>query len=163
MGYVEASKTINASVYAVWNTLNDIDNTPKWVVGLERAEVKTEGTYGINTVYNDYNRLGPFLQVTAWHIVEFESVTRQVHLSDSRTLPSLMTLRLSPEGDSAFLKMTVEYRFMPRWGAISELFERLVMNHLLKSVLGQNLNHLDRYLQSEIVRVRSTQEMWWVR
>ena len=163
MGYVEASKTINASVYAVWNTLNDIENTPKWVVGLERAEVTTEGAYGESTIYKDYNRLGPFLQVTAWHIVEFEPVVRQAHLSDSRTLPSLMTLNLSPEGERTRLTMTVEYRFLPRWGAISEVFERLVMNHMLKSVLTQNMNQLDRYLQKEIHRVRSTQEMWWVR
>jgi len=163
MGYVEASKTINASVYAVWNTLNDIDNTPKWVVGLERAEVTTVGAYGENTIYKDYNRLGPFLQVTAWHIVEFESVVRQVHLSDSHILPSLMTLNLSPAGEYTHLTMTVEYRFMPRWGAVSALFERLVMNRMLKSVLTQNMTQLERYLQKEIHRVRSTQEMWWVR
>jgi len=159
MGHAEASKSINASVYAVWNTLNDIDNTPKWVDGLERAEVKTEGTYGAGTIYNDYNRLGRFLQVTAWHITEFEPVSRQVHLSDSAVLPSRMTLSLTQEAKNTCLKMTVEYRFMPRWGIISRVFERLVMNHLLKSVLGQNLNHLDRYLQSEIDRVRSRHEM----
>lgn len=156
MGYAEASQIIHAPVEKVWNTLNDIDNTYKWVVGLEKAEVKTGGDFGQDTIYTDYNRLGPIPQVTDWRITEFEPVSRQVHMSDSEGLPSTMTLSLSPIAEGTLLKMTVDYQFMPHWGVISRVFEGLIMNHMLKSVLKQNMSHLDSYLQNAARNKRIT-------
>ena len=150
MGYAAANQTIYAPVEAVWQALNDIENTPKWVVGLEDAKVKTGGLYGEGTVYVDYNRLDYALQVTEWHITEFEPISRQVHVSDSSFLPSMMVLTLSPTTEGTRLRMTVDYRLFPKLGAISRWMERLVMNHMLKSVLKQNMNGLNRYLQTEI-------------
>ncbi len=146
MGYVQASRTIHSPVEAVWNALNDIDNTPKWVVGLEKAEVKTHGAYGENTVYYDYNRLGPFPQVTAWTVVEFKPMSHQVHVSTSNVLPSKMLLTLIPTNEGTAVTMTVEYQFMPQCGAVGRVFEQVLMNHLLKSVLKQNLGQLEKYL-----------------
>jgi uncharacterized protein YndB with AHSA1/START domain len=37
MGHAEAARIVNAPVEVVWNTLNDIEHTPEWVVGLETA------------------------------------------------------------------------------------------------------------------------------
>jgi uncharacterized protein YndB with AHSA1/START domain len=149
MGYAQVGQTIHAPLEAVWNALNDIDNTPKWVVGLEKAEVKTHEPYGQDTVYYDYNRLGPFPQVTAWTVVEFEPMSYQVHVSSSNVLPSKMLLSLVPTAEGTDVTMTVEYRFMPQWRAVGRLFERMVMNHLLRSVLKQNLGQLERYLQRQ--------------
>ncbi len=156
MGYTEASQIIHAPIEKVWNTLNDIDNTSKWVVGLEKAEVKTDGEFGLDTIYTDYNRLGPIPQVTDWRITEFEPMSRQVHMSNSDGLPSTMTLSLSTTPEGSLLKMTVDYQFMPQWGAISRAFESLVMNRMLKSVLKQNMSHLDSYLQNNARNKRIT-------
>ncbi len=150
MGYAEASQIIHAPVKKVWDTLNDIDHTSKWVVGLEKAEVKTGGQFGRDTIYTDYNRLGPIPQVTDWRITEFEPMSRQVHMSNSEGLPSTMTLSLSATAEGTLLKMTVDYQFMPHWGLISRVFEGLVMNHMLKSVLNQNMSRLNGYLQNAV-------------
>src|SRR5947207_1490620 len=138
MGYAEAIQSIAAPINVVWDTLNDIDHTSKWVVGLERAEVTTAGSYDAGSIYKDYNRLGPMLQVTAWHITAFELMSRQVHVSDSVVLPTMMTIIVTPRAEGTCVKMSVEYRFLPQLGFVSRAFETLVMNHLLKSVLGQN-------------------------
>lgn len=156
MGYAEASQIIHAPIEKVWNTLNDIDNTSKWVVGLEKAEIKTVGDFGKDSVYTDYNRLGPIPQITDWRVAEFEPMSRQVHMSNSEGLPSTMTLSLSSISEGTLLKMTVDYHFMPHWGVISRVFEGLVMNHMLKSVLKQNMSHLDSYLQKNTRNKRTT-------
>ena len=147
MGYAEAVATIHAQVEMVWDTLNDIDNTHRWVMGLERAEITTTGACGVGTVYHDYNRLGPALQVTAWNVAVFEPMTRQVHVSDSTTLPSKMVIVMAARAEGTRVRMSVEYRFMPQWGRFSRVFETLVMNHVLSSVLRQNLGRLNAYLR----------------
>jgi len=152
MGYAEATQIINAPVEAVWNALNDIDNTPKWVVGLQDAKVISEGTYGLGTLYNDYNNLGPVLQVTTWKIVEFEPMSRQIHMSDSANLPSTMTLGMASVAEGTRLTMTVDFHFMPRWGVVGRILEALVMRHMIKGVLRQNMSHLNTYLQQYPVK-----------
>ncbi len=147
MGYAQAAKIINAPVEDVWFALNDVKNTPKWVVGLENAEVITTGAYGLGTIYNDYNRLGTMHQITAWHITEFEPMSHQVHISESASLPLKMTLNLSPTSQGTFLEMSVEFQFMPRWGVLGQFLETLLMKHLLRSVLTQNIDRLNKYLQ----------------
>ena len=149
MGYVEAATTINAPVEAVWDCLNDIDRTPEWVTGLEAAEIKTAGPYGVGTVYYDYNRLGPFLQTTPWRITAFEPPSYQVHESESAVLPSKMTLNLSSTPEGTRLQMAVEYRFLPRLGPVSRLLEGLLMNRMLRQVLKQNQASLNDYLTGE--------------
>jgi hypothetical protein len=76
-------------------------------------------------------------------------MSRQVHVSDSAVLPSMMEIIVAPQAEDTRVKMSVQYRFMSRLGVISRAFEYLVMNHMLKSVLGQNLTQLDRYLQEK--------------
>ena len=147
MGQVEASATLAASIESVWECLNDIHHTPEWVVGLEKAELKTPGPYGHGAVYHDINRVGPFRQVTPWLVSTFEPMSRQMHESTSRVLPSTMTLRLLPDTDGTRLVMTVEYRFLPRLGRLSSLFESWLMNRLLARVLKQNLLQLSGYLE----------------
>jgi hypothetical protein len=68
MGYAEAVTIISASLEVVWAYPNDIDHTPEWVTGLEAAEIKTAGSFGLSTVYYDYSCLGP----TPWRITAFE-------------------------------------------------------------------------------------------
>jgi carbon monoxide dehydrogenase subunit G len=149
MGYAEATQIINAPVEAVWNALNDIDNTAKWVAGLEDAKIISEGGYGLGALYNDYNRLGPVLQVTTWKIMEFEPMSRQVHMSDSKNLPSTMELSLIPVAEGTRLTMKVDFHFMPHLGVVGRVFESLVMNRLLSSVLRQNMRQLNEYLQQQ--------------
>ncbi len=146
MGRIDVAMTVQAPLEAVWNCLNDIDHTPEWVVGLEAAVVTTPGPYGVGTVYHDYNRLGPFLQVTPWRITAFDPMTHQVHESDSTTLPSRMILNLSPTPEGTRLQMIVEYRLLPRLGPVSRLLENLLFNRLLAGVLRQNQANLNAYL-----------------
>ena len=146
MGTVEAAATVHAPIEAVWGCLNDIAHTPEWVVGLEAAEVKTPGPYGLGAIYHDHNRLGPMLQVTPWRITAFEPETLQVHESESATLPSKMTLNLSPAPEGTRLQMIVEYRFLPWLGPVSRLIEAVLMNRLLKGVLRRNLANLNEYV-----------------
>ncbi|MBX3062077.1 MAG: SRPBCC family protein [Anaerolineae bacterium] len=147
MGRAEANMIVDAPIDAVWNCLNDIDNTPKWVVGLEAAEIKSvRGEYGIGTIYVDHNRLGPIPQTTPWTITVFEPMATQVHESASAVLPSKMILKLRREAQRTHVQMIVKYRFLPRLGVISRMLERLLMNTLLKQVLKQNLASLDAYL-----------------
>lgn len=153
MGYTEFSSTIHAPVEAVWNALNDIEHTPDWVTGLENAEMTTPPPMRVGSIYTDYNRLGPFLQVTAWHITAFEPLRHQVHESKSAVLPSKITLNVAPVPDGTRLQMIVKYRFMPRLRLISRVFERLVMNRMLKQVLRQNQAGLNRYLSAQTVSV----------
>ena len=152
MGYAEASQIINAPVEAVWKALNDIDNTSKWVAGLETAKVISEGDYGVGTLYNDYNNLGPILQVTTWKIMEFEPMSHQVHMSDSDNLPSTMALNMTSVPEGTRLTMKVDFHFMPHLGVIGRIFESLVMNRLLSSVLRQNMRQLNAYLQKQPVK-----------
>ena len=147
MGQVEASATLNAPIESVWACLNDIDHTPEWVVGLEKAELKTPGPYGQGAVYHDINRLGPFRQVTPWVVSTFEPMSLQVHDSTSRVLPSRMTLRLHPVAEGTRLVMAVDYRFLPRLGRLSSWLEVWLMNRLLTRALQQNLHHLGQYVQ----------------
>lgn len=147
MGRAEVTTIIHAPAAAVWNSLNDITRTPEWVVGLEQAEITTPGAYGAGTSYTDYNRLGPALQTTPWHITAFEPMTRQVHVSESAALPTTMTLSLSPVPEGTRLHMLVEYRFMPRLGLFSRLVEAVMMNRALGGVLRQNQANLNAYLQ----------------
>jgi uncharacterized protein YndB with AHSA1/START domain len=147
MGYVSVSSVIHAPAESVWNALNDIDRTPDWVVGLEAAEIVTEGDYGHGSIYHDHNRLGPFPQVTPWHVTVFDPMAKQVHKSESTSLPTQMTLNLSPAAEGTHLQMIVEYRLLPRLGVISQLFERLVMNRLLAGVVKQNQANLDQHLR----------------
>jgi uncharacterized protein YndB with AHSA1/START domain len=149
MGHVEVARTLNAPVQAVWDCLNDIEHTPEWVTGLEAAEIKTSGPYGAGSVYHDHNRLGPFPQETPWYVTVFEPMTRQVHESRSPVLPSTMTLALTPDAGGTHLSFTVDYRFLPRLGPVSGLFERVVMNRMLGQVLKQNLAGLDAYLRKK--------------
>ncbi len=149
MGYVESAALIHASVETVWQTLNDIDRTPEWVTGLEKAEVITTGVYGAGTIYQDYNRLGPMLQVTPWYITIFEPMTRQIHVSESASLPSTMTLTLTPTVEGTRLVMQVEYRCLPRLGLLSRWLEKLLMNQVLKQVIQQNQASLNRYLSQK--------------
>lgn len=146
MGYAEVTTTIHAPVEAVWACLNDIDHTPEWVNGLEAAEIKTTGPYGVGTVYCDYNRLGPFLQTTLWRITAFEPPSFQVHESESNVLPSKMTLNLSPTPEGTRLQMAVEYRFLPQLGPVGRFLEALLMNRMLRKVLKQNQTSLNAYL-----------------
>ena len=155
MGFAQAATIINAPVDLVWNSLNDIEHTPQWVVGLEKAEVQQTARFGVGTVYLDYNRLGAQLQVTTWRIAVYEPMRRQVHVSSSANLPSTMTLTLTPEETGTFLHMTVAYRFMPRLGVISRVLERLVMNRVLSGIVRQNQQNLNAYLsQRSVVRER---------
>lgn len=146
MGYAQAASIIHAPVEVVWDCLNDIDHTPQWVTGLEDAKIVTTGSYGVGTIYHDYNRLGPALQVTPWRITTFEPMTRQVHQSESATLPSTMILNLSAAPEGARLQFVVEYRLLPRLGLVSRLLEQVLMNRLITQVLKQNLAGLDAYL-----------------
>ncbi|MBZ0307319.1 MAG: SRPBCC family protein [Anaerolineae bacterium] len=146
MGYIESAALIDAHIEIVWQALNDIHHTPDWVTGLEKAEVVTSGVYGAGTIYKDYNRLGPMLQVTPWHITVFEPTTRQIHVSESASLPSTMTLTLTPLPEGTRLVMQVEYRFLPRLGFFSRWLEKLLMNRVLKQVIQQNQASLNRYL-----------------
>lgn len=146
MGWTEAATIIHAPVEAVWNSLNDIAQTPKWVVGLERAEIITDGDYSRGTIYNDYNRLGPVLQTTSWQVTVFEPMQRQVHVSDSAVLPTTMTLTLTPVPEGTRLNMEVMYTFLPQLGLFSRWFEGAVMNRILNQVLRQNQANLDVYL-----------------
>ena len=146
MGYAEASITLAASPEKVWAVLNDIARTPEWVTGLTAAEMATEGTVGAGSAYRDYNRLGPFRQVTLWRILVFEPLRRQVHVSESAALPSTMTLALAPAGTGTRLTMSVEYRLLPQLGPIGRLLERVLMNRLLGQVLRDNQLGLERHL-----------------
>lgn len=153
MGRIDVATTVQAPLEAVWNCLNDIDHTPEWVVGLEAAAVTTPGPYGAGTVYHDYNRLGPFLQVTPWRITAFDPMTYQVHESESTMLPSRMILNLSPTPEGTRLQMIVEYRLLPRLGPVSRLLENLLFNRLLAGVLRQNQANLNAYLSRKPGRV----------
>lgn len=146
MGRAEANIIVGASAEAVWNCLNDIDHTPEWVVGLHDAEIKTKGAYGVDTIYNDYNRLGPIPQKTAWTITEFEPLSRQVHESKSAVLPSTMIINLGRVSKGTHIQMIVKYRFLPFLGPVSTFLEKHLMDKLLKRVLKQNLNNLNTYL-----------------
>ncbi|MCC7451663.1 MAG: SRPBCC family protein [Anaerolineae bacterium] len=146
MGRAEASALIYAPIDVVWYCLNDIDHTPEWVVGLANAAIKTTGPYGIGTIYVDTNKLGPFPQVTPWLVTVFEPMTRQVHVSQSKVLPTTMRLDLAPAVYYTRLRFTVEYQFLPNTGIIGRALEYLLMNRLLSQVIRQNLHNLNAYL-----------------
>lgn len=146
MAWTQAATIIHAPVEVVWNSLNAIPHTPKWVVGLERAEIITDGDYGKGSIYNDINRLGPVLQTTPWQVTVFEPTRRQVHVSASAVLPTTMTLTLTPVPEGTRLHMEVMYRLLPQLGIISRIFEALVMNRALHKVLLQNQANLNAYL-----------------
>ncbi len=146
MGHAQAVTIINAPVETVWNCLNDIDHTPEWVMGLEDAELKSSGPYGVGTLYIDYNKLGPLPQITPWRITEFEPMTRQTHVSKSTVLPSTMSLNLNAAPEGTQVEMIVEYRFLPRLGLFSRALEAALMNRLLNMALKQNLASLNTYL-----------------
>jgi len=159
MGRAEASALIYAPIDAVWYCLNDIDHTPEWVVGLTNAEIKTTGPYGVGTIYVDYNKLGPFPQVTPWLVTVFEPMTRQVHVSESKVLPTTMMLDLAPAAAYTRLRFTVEYQFLPNTGIVGRVLERLLMNRVLSQIIRQNLNNLNAYLGRSISAARPAEQL----
>lgn len=152
MGQVTAKMIVSAPVEAVWNCLNDIDNTPRWVVGLERAEWVTKPPVAVGSIYIDYNRLGPFPQVTPWHVRAFQPMSHMIHESESALLPSRMTINIKSVLFGTEVEMIVEYRFLPKLGIISRVFESWVMNRALPQVLKQNLLQMEAYLQQQDAR-----------
>ncbi len=146
MPCVAITRTLHAPIQSVWDSLNDIDHTPDWVVGLERAERVTTGPYGLNSLYCDYNRLGPFPQATRWLVTEFDPMTRQTHVSESKALPSTIRFSLAAVPDGTQVEMSVEYRLLPALGPFSRLLESLFMNRALTQVIDQNLANLERHL-----------------
>jgi uncharacterized protein YndB with AHSA1/START domain len=146
MAWTQATTIIHAPVETVWNVLNDIAHTPEWVVGLEKSEVVTDGDYGKGTIYNDYNRLGPFLQTTRWLVWVYEPMSRQAHVSSSAVLPTTMEITLTPVPEGTRLHMGVRYRLLPQLGFLSRIFEAAVMNRLLSQVLGQNQANVDVFM-----------------
>ncbi|MCC6617101.1 MAG: SRPBCC family protein [Anaerolineae bacterium] len=153
MGKVMAERIIEAPVEAVWRCLNDIDRTPEWVVGLEAAEIVTEGPFGVGTLYVDHNRLGPFPQVTPWRITEFEPMTRQTHVSESAALPSTISFLLAPTAVGTYVQMQVEFQVLPSTGVVGRALDTLLMSRMLKQVIAQNLDRLNAHLigQAEAV------------
>lgn len=151
MGHVIVERIIEAPVEAVWAALNDIERTPEWVTGLVAAEVVTPGAFGRGTTYVDHNRIGPFTQVTPWHIIAFEPMMRQVHVSESTVLPSTMSLIVAPTAVGTYVQMQVDYEFLPRLGWFARMFELLAMNQMLRQVLTQNLSNLNVYLAGKSV------------
>jgi carbon monoxide dehydrogenase subunit G len=149
MGFVRQQRIIDATPQAIWNALNDIDRTPAWVVGLARAEQVTPGPMAKDSVYIDYNRLGPFLQKTTWMVTEFEPLVCLVHVSGSRVLPTTMTLGLSPADGGTRLVMIVEYAFLPQLGVVGRWLERVLMNRMLGQVIAQNQAQLAAYLRGQ--------------
>lgn len=152
MGRAEANIIVGASIEAVWKSLNDISHTPEWVVGLDDAEIKTQGKVGMGTVYIDHNRLGPIPQKTEWTITAFEPLSRQIHESTSMVLPSTMILNLGRVSRGTHVQMIVKYRFLPMLGPVSKFLERFLMDRLLKQVLKQNLTNLNTYLLYDVLR-----------
>ena len=149
MGYVEAARLINAPVETVWNSLHDIARTPEWVVGLEKAEITTSGPPGEGTIYMDYNRLGPFLQVSPWHITTFEPMRQQVHESHSKTIPSRLTLNLAPAAGGTHLQFIMEFQFLPQLRPVGQLLENLLLKRMISQIIHQNLVNLDAYLTAQ--------------
>lgn len=149
MGYVEESAIMHLPVEVIWYALEDIAHTPEWVVGLEKAEIATSGPYGAGTIYIDYNRLGPFLQTTPWHVTVYEPFSRQVHESASKIIPTTLILSVAPAPRGTRVTLTFEYRLLPQLGPVGRLLERLVMNRLINHVAHQNLVQLDAYLQQQ--------------
>ena len=146
MPRVRHAGIIHAPLHEVWAALNDIAHTPEWVVGLERAELISPDEFGRGSVYIDYNRLGPFPQKTTWCITEFEPTVCQVHVSSSAIIPTTMTLGLTLAPGGTRLEFTVDYQFLPRFGALGRFLERTVMNRMIGSVITQNLANLDKRL-----------------
>ena len=159
MGRAEASTLIYAPIDVVWYCLNDIDHTPEWVVGLTSAEIKTAGAYDVGTIYVDYNKFGPIPQTTSWLVTVFEPMTRQVHVSQSKILPTTMRLDLAPAAEYTRLRFTVEYRFLPNTGIIGRALENLLMNRLLSQVIRQNLNNLNAYVGRRVITTQPAEQL----
>jgi len=147
MGMVEAVRAIKAPVESVWNCLSDIEHTPEWVIGLKSVKVTSDSPRGVGTSYHDYNQIGPFVQASSWSITSFDPMTKQIHESTSSLLPTTITFNLMPMADGTFVHMVVDYRFWPRLGIASRVFERLVMNHLLGLILRKNLGNLEDFIR----------------
>lgn len=146
MGHVARASIIRAPVEAVWNALNDIDHTPQWVEGLVDAKLNMPGPYGVGSAYTDYNKIGPINQVTLWRVTVFEPITRQIHVSESKVLPTTMTLNLAPANGGTRIEQIVDYHFLPQLGPLGRLLENLLMNRMIGQVLAKNQANLDWYL-----------------
>lgn len=147
MPQVSHARIIEAPLHEVWAALNDIHHTPEWVVGLERAELVSPDEFGQGSVYIDYNRLGPFLQKTPWCITEFEPYVGQVHVSASSVIPTTLTMRLAPAPEGVRLEMTIDFQFLPRFGALGRFLERRLMSRVIAKVIAQNLASLNQHLK----------------
>jgi hypothetical protein len=152
MAHAETTAIIRAPVEAVWHALNDIDNTKDWVVGLEKAVIITTGEFGVGSAYYDYNRLGPFLQKTLWRITEFEPTTQQAHVSESKVLPSTIRFALSPVPEGTYVRMVVDFQFLPQLGIIGRLLERAVLSQGIENIISKNLANLDVYLARKVLQ-----------
>jgi hypothetical protein len=147
MPKVRHAHIIEAPLPVVWAALNDIDHTPEWVVGLERAEVVSPEPFGRGSIYIDYNRLGPFPQKTVWGITEFEPYVCQVHVSTSKIIPSTLTMGLSLAPKGVHVEMTIDFQFLPRFGALGRFLGRTLMTRMIGQVIAQNLENLNQRLK----------------
>lgn len=135
MTQTRVSRTINAPVDTVFETVSDISNYTKAVPEIMRVEFLTEQKTGVGTRFRETRRMGKREATTELEVTEFVRNERVRMVSDAggTVWDSVFTVTPGGDGGGTRLDLVMEarpYRF------ISRLFVPLMKGAVAKAVAG---------------------------
>jgi carbon monoxide dehydrogenase subunit G len=129
------SRTINAPVDAVFETVSDISNYTKAVPELVRVEFVTEQRVGVGTRFRETRRMGKREATTELEVTEYERNERVRMVSDAGGTIWDSVFTVTPEEDGSGTRLDVVMEARP-YRLMSRLFVPLMKGAVAKAVAG---------------------------
>ncbi len=135
MTQTRVSRTINAPVDTVFETVSDISNYTKAVPEIMRVEFLTEQKTGVGTRFRETRRMGKREATTELEVTEFVRNERVRMVSDAGGTVWDSVFTVTPEGDGGGTRLDLVMEARP-YRFISRLFVPLMKGAVAKAVAG---------------------------
>ena len=135
MTQTRVSRTINAPVDTVFETVSDISNYTKAVPEIMRVEFLTEQKTGVGTRFRETRRMGKREATTELEVTEFVRNERVRMVSDAGGTVWDSVFTVTPEGDGGGTRLDLVMEARP-YRFISRLFVPLMKGAVAKAVVG---------------------------
>lgn len=146
MAVIGGTRSIEASIEAVWSLLSDVDSYPRWVDATDRILERQPGDLNEGYRYREYGGLPPFKGESTWTITEWSPKARQVHVGDDGFVT--MDLEIGLSGD-AQTDVSMALTMTPRWfvAPVFYLVWPLMMRSRAEKTMQKTLDHLKAELE----------------
>lgn len=129
------SRTIDAPVDAVFETVSDISNYTKAVPEIVRVEFVTEQKTGVGTRFRETRRMGKREATTELEVTEYVRNERVRMVSDAGGTIWDSVFTVTPEGDGPGTRLELVMEARP-YRLMSRLFVPLMKGAVAKAVAG---------------------------